>query len=127
MGKFVIGAYLGNSGLASTYGAAGSVVLLLVWVYYSAQVFLLGAGFTHSYAYQLGSLCSAGRARAAGDAGTARVSPSDQPRATPLKNIKTQILVLVEAKRPSRVTLPPFDLERRLDLAPAAATGPRAQ
>jgi len=70
IGKFVIGMYLGNSGLASTYGAAGSVVLLLVWVYYSAQVFLLGAEFTRSYAYQLGSLCSARRARAAGDAGT---------------------------------------------------------
>jgi membrane protein len=71
IGKFAIGAYLGNSGLASTYGAAGSVVLLLVWVYYSAQVFLLGAEFTRSYAYQLGSLRSARRARAAGDAGTA--------------------------------------------------------
>jgi membrane protein len=63
IGKFVIGAYLGNSGLPSTYGAAGSVVLLLVWVYYSAQIFLLGAEFTRSYAYQLGSLCSARRAR----------------------------------------------------------------
>jgi membrane protein len=71
IGKFVIGAYLGNSGLASTYGAAGSVVLLLVWVYYSAQIFLLGAEFTRSYAHQLGSLCSARRARAAGEAGTA--------------------------------------------------------
>jgi membrane protein len=71
IGKFAIGAYLGNSGLASTYGAAGSVVLLLVWVYYSAQVFLLGAEFTRSYAYQLGSLRSARRARAAGDARTA--------------------------------------------------------
>jgi membrane protein len=71
IGKFAIGAYLGNSGLASTYGAAGSVVLLLVWVYYSAQVFLLGAEFTRSYAYQLGSLYSARRARATGEAGTA--------------------------------------------------------
>jgi membrane protein len=71
IGKFVIGAYLGNSGLASTYGAAGSVVVLLVWVYYSAQIFLLGAEFTRSYAYQLGSLCSARRARAAGDTRTA--------------------------------------------------------
>lgn len=60
-----------RQGLASTYGAAGSVVLLLVWAYYSAQVFLLGADFTRSYAYQLGSLCSARRARAAGDAGAA--------------------------------------------------------
>ncbi len=56
-GKFAIGAYIGNSGLASTYGAAGSVVLLLVWVYYSAQIFLLGAEFTRSYAHQWGSFC----------------------------------------------------------------------
>ena len=61
IGKFAIGAYLGNSGLASTYGAAGSLVLLLVWVYYSAQIFLLGAEFTRSYAYQLGSRSSARR------------------------------------------------------------------
>ena len=54
-GKFAIGAYLGNSGLASTYGAAGSIVLLLVWVYYSAQIFLFGAEFTRSYAHQFGS------------------------------------------------------------------------
>ena len=55
VGKYAIGAYLGNSGLASTYGAAGSVILLLVWVYYSAQIFLLGAEFTRSYAHQFGS------------------------------------------------------------------------
>ena len=72
IGKFVIGAYLGNSGLASTYGAAGSVVLLLVWVYYSAQIFLLGAEFTRSYAHQLGSMCSARRARVTGEPGIAK-------------------------------------------------------
>jgi membrane protein len=55
IGKYAIGAYLGNSGLASTYGAAGSIILLLVWVYYSAQIFLLGAEFTRSYAHQFGS------------------------------------------------------------------------
>ena len=55
VGKYAIGAYLGNSGLASTYGAAGSIILLLVWVYYSAQIFLLGAEFTRSYAHQFGS------------------------------------------------------------------------
>jgi len=55
VGKYAIGAYLGNSGLASTYGAAGSVILVLVWVYYSAQIFLLGAEFTRSYAHQFGS------------------------------------------------------------------------
>jgi membrane protein len=71
IGKFAIGAYLGNSGLAGTYGAAGSVVLLLVWVYYSAQIFLFGAEFTRSYAYQLGSFSPARKARAAAAVGTA--------------------------------------------------------
>lgn len=56
MGKYLIGVYLGNSGLASTYGAAGSIVLLLVWVYYSAQIFLLGAEFTRTYAHRFGSM-----------------------------------------------------------------------
>jgi membrane protein len=56
LGKYVIGMYLGNSGLASTYGAAGSIILLLVWVYYSAQIFLFGAEFTRSYAHRFGSM-----------------------------------------------------------------------
>jgi membrane protein len=60
IGKYAIGAYLGNSGLASTYGAAGSIILLLVWVYYSAQIFLFGAEFTRSYAHHFGSLRSSG-------------------------------------------------------------------
>jgi membrane protein len=54
-GKFAIGAYIGNSGVASTYGAAGSVVLILIWVYYSAQILLYGAEFTRAFAYRYGS------------------------------------------------------------------------
>jgi membrane protein len=50
IGKFLIGLYLGQSSVASSYGAAGSVVVLLVWVYYSAQVILLGAEFTRVFA-----------------------------------------------------------------------------
>lgn len=49
LGKFLIGLYLGKSELGSTYGAAGSLVVLLIWVYYSAQVFLLGAEFTRVF------------------------------------------------------------------------------
>lgn len=56
LGKFGIGAYIGNSGVASSFGAAGSTIALLVWVYYSAQIFFLGAEFARQYALQLGSL-----------------------------------------------------------------------
>lgn len=56
LGKYAIGLYLGNSSIASGYGAAGSLVALLLWVYYSAQIFFLGAEFTRQYATHLGSL-----------------------------------------------------------------------
>jgi membrane protein len=55
LGKFLLGLYLGHSGLSSTYGAAGSLVALLVWVYYSAQILFFGAEFTKVYADRLGS------------------------------------------------------------------------
>jgi membrane protein len=54
-GKQVIGYYLGQSATASSYGAAGSVIVLLLWVYYSAQILLLGAEFTRIYAETHGS------------------------------------------------------------------------
>jgi len=55
VGKFAIGLYIGKSAVASGFGAAGSLVVLLVWVYYSAQVFLLGAEFTWVYQRSHGS------------------------------------------------------------------------
>ena len=50
IGKFAIGLYIGKSAVASAFGAAGSLAVLLIWVYYSAQIFLLGAEFTRLYA-----------------------------------------------------------------------------
>jgi len=55
IGKALIGLYLGRSSVSSAYGAAGSVMVLLLWIYYSAQIFLLGAEFTHVFAYTHGS------------------------------------------------------------------------
>ncbi|MDD4928343.1 MAG: YihY/virulence factor BrkB family protein [Gallionella sp.] len=56
LGKYAIGLYLGSSGVASGFGAAGSLIALLLWVYYSAQIFFLGAEFTRHYALWFGSL-----------------------------------------------------------------------
>lgn len=56
VGRFLIGLYIGKSGVASSFGAAGSLIVIFVWVYYSAQVFLMGAEFTWLYARQYGSM-----------------------------------------------------------------------
>ena len=55
VGKTLIGLYIGKSALASGFGAAGSLAVLLAWVYYSAQIFLFGAEFTWAYAHAFGS------------------------------------------------------------------------
>jgi membrane protein len=55
LGKALIGLYIGRSGIVSAFGAAGSLVVVLLWVYYSAQIFLIGAEFTWVYANLLGS------------------------------------------------------------------------
>jgi membrane protein len=56
LGRLLIGFYLAHSATASMHGAAGALIILLLWFYYSAQVFLLGAEFTAAYAYRVGSL-----------------------------------------------------------------------
>ncbi|HEY2678582.1 MAG TPA: YihY/virulence factor BrkB family protein [Steroidobacteraceae bacterium] len=55
VGKLLIGLYLSKSAFTSGYGAAGSLLVLLLWIYYSAQIFLFGAEFTHAFAYEHGS------------------------------------------------------------------------
>jgi membrane protein len=55
IGKLLVGLYLGKTSFASTYGAAGSLMVCLVWVYYSALIFFLGAEFTQVFANRYGS------------------------------------------------------------------------
>jgi membrane protein len=55
IGKLAIGLYIGKSAMSSSYGAAGAFVVLIVWVYYSSQIFFLGTEFTHLYATRFGS------------------------------------------------------------------------
>jgi membrane protein len=55
VGKSLIGWYLGSSAMASSYGAAGGLIVLFFWIYYSAQIFLFGAEFTKVYANWHGS------------------------------------------------------------------------
>jgi membrane protein len=79
LGKFALGIYLGKAAVGSAYGAAGSLVILLVWIYWSAQILFLGAEFTQVYARTYGSLkgdTSKREARAQAD------RPEDRPRAT---------------------------------------------
>ena len=78
VGKFLIGVYIGRSGIASGFGAAASLVVVLVWVYYSAQIFLLGAEFTWVYAHKFGS-----RRDLASESPSAALPP-----ATPIPNVK---------------------------------------
>ena len=59
LGHFLISFYIGKTGIASGFGAAGSVAVIFVWVYYSAQIFLLGAEFTRVYANRFGSMRNA--------------------------------------------------------------------
>ncbi len=55
IGKFLIGLYIGSSAVASSYGAAGALIVALLWIYYSTQIFLLGAEFAKVYAHHHGS------------------------------------------------------------------------
>jgi membrane protein len=56
-GKYLIALYIGSSDIASSFGAAGALIVLLLWIFYSAQIFLLGAEFTRAWACVYGSRC----------------------------------------------------------------------
>jgi membrane protein len=79
IGKFLIGLYLGRSSVASVFGAAGSLVLVMVWVYYSAQIFLFGAEFTWVYSHACGSRQDIATAQRAAKAASTARGPAAQP------------------------------------------------
>jgi membrane protein len=86
IGKLLIGIYLGNSAVASSFGAAGSLVLLLVWIYYSAQILFFGAEFTQVYANNYGS-----RIVSEGEDDPSLLSKSVRPGRTSTKEFKPQL------------------------------------
>jgi membrane protein len=72
VGQFLLGWYLGRAGVSSGYGSFGSLVVFLIWIFYSAQIMLFGAEFTHVYARRFGSLriANQGQVRSGGSATT---------------------------------------------------------
>jgi membrane protein len=72
-GKSLISLYIGSSAVASSYGAAGALIVVLLWIYYSAQIFLLGAEFTKAYAARKGSQTDAPELRPAQEKGEASI------------------------------------------------------
>jgi len=94
-GKILIGSYMGRSSVGSAYGAAGSLVVLLVWIYYSMQIFLLGAEFTHVYALKFGSQVTC----AGQPIGTNEEEPSraeSEPEEQPFANADNGQIMAVE-------------------------------
>ena len=81
VGKFLIGLYLGTSSIASSFGAAGSVVIVLVWIYYSSCILFFGAEFTKVYARKFGSgIVPNSRAVLVSDLLRAKLGSAPRPR-----------------------------------------------
>lgn len=94
VGKTLISLYLGSSAVATSFGAAGSLVILLLWIYYSAQILFFGAEFTQVYANQLGSQIAAeGNEQAA----TGQQTPFHEPARKPRKQSAQRQIIPVTA------------------------------
>jgi membrane protein len=108
IGKFLIGLYIGRSAVASSFGAAGSLVVVMIWVYYSAQIFLLGAEFTWVYAHSHGS--RRGTARPGVVAEQAEEKPQERLLPVPVSAVR-------------RVPAPALDKKPLVAFGAAAALG----
>jgi membrane protein len=128
LGKYLIGLYLGQSGVASAYGAAGSFVLLLLWVNYSAQILLLGAEFTQVYANMYGSKIVAEGAKATATAkeAAAQVNKDVNLKRIPAMNSRqpeASAAQSTEVMRKGSGTGSGFDPLRIIQLLMVALTG----
>jgi membrane protein len=104
LGKLVIGIYLGRRGLSDVYGAAGSLIAVLLWVYYSAQIFLIGAEFTQVYASRDREFEPAGKAASYRDR-SGKTKSVSEPRLVPTRVMPVPVTGQEEAS-PTQ-TLPP--------------------
>lgn len=98
VGKWGLGLYLGKAAVGSAYGAAGSLVILLIWVYWSAQILFLGAEFTQVYARTFGSLKGDTSKR---DARAKAARPEDRPKAAEPVPARSPVPVPMYAKQKS--------------------------
>lgn len=114
VGKWLISLYIGKSSVTSSFAAAGSLVVLLIWVYYSAQIFLLGAEFTWVYANEHGSLAHGG-AKQAGQAAL--------PGATPGPGKASQAPAQAQAAGTHHASGPPVPLAAASPMAAALSSG----
>ncbi len=130
IGKALIGLYIGKSSVTSSFAAAGSLVVLLVWVYYSAQIFLLGAEFTWVFAHEHGSLRGQANSKTAAVAEAAARAPDEgsvlapavaAPRRT--ESAGKALAAAPETARPVRRASPAPSLVQRAALYGAVSGG----
>ena len=100
VGKFLIGLYIGKSAVASSFGAAGSLVIVFVWVYYSAQIFLMGAEFTWVYARSFGSM----REQAKASDGPVQAAPTAPAPVAPVALAGPSLARAAERASPERAS-----------------------
>jgi hypothetical protein len=120
IGKFLIGLYLGKSDVTSSFGAAGSLVIMMVWVYYSAQIFLFGAEFTWVYANMYGS-----RRNEAAQEKAARTAESEVPTRSDTGTIPDSTGTARGESAPSAGSTVPSGAAPFVDRGHAALSQPR--
>ena len=116
VGKALIGLYLGKSGVTESFAAAGSLVVVLAWVYYAAQIFLLGAEFTKVYANEHGSVAGAKAVAATEATATVAAAGTDASPAAVAASAQPEGAALASATAAQR------EVARRLQLATRTLT-----